>query len=309
MFLPTDDQRELQRGVRDVLAGVWPLEKLSGPPPATAEELHAVWSPLGDFGLWDLQGELGLGWADTVGVFEEFGRFLLPGPVVPTFLLAHLAVNAEPGPVTAAGEGDVPLVSGLSVSTWVALIGAEQVRLLRSDDLRANPLPAVDPLSSLHEVESWPDGIVLDIDAVEFVRRGALLTAAVQVGIAGRLTDLAVDYAKSREQFGRTIGGFQAVKHICADMYARAELARVAVQAAAVTLDDPEVGDVGRAVAGAKLLADEAATMNGRSCVQVHGGMGFTWEVPVHFFLKRAWRHATEWLTDDEAAEAVAVAL
>jgi alkylation response protein AidB-like acyl-CoA dehydrogenase len=62
-------------------------------------------------------------------------------------------------------------------------------------------------------------------------------------------------------------------------------------------------------VAGAKLLADEAATINGRSAVQVHGGMGFTWEVPVHFFLKRAWLHSTEFGTADDHAETVAALL
>jgi alkylation response protein AidB-like acyl-CoA dehydrogenase len=136
-----------------------------------------------------------------------------------------------------------------------------------------------------------------------------LLTAALQVGLAARLTELAVGYAKTREQFGRVIGSFQAVKHLCADMFVRTELARVAVHAAAVTLDDPDAADGPRMVAGAKLLADEAATINGRSSVQVHGGMGFTWEVPVHFFLKRAWLHATEFGTAEDHAEDLALLL
>src|SRR5437764_1503223 len=126
------------------------------------------------------------------------------------------------------------------------------------------------------------------------------------LGLATRMTELAVDYAKQREQFGQVIGSFQAVKHLCADMFVRAELARAAVHAAAVTIDDPTVGDAARAVAGAKLLADEAATVNARSCVQVHGGMGFTWEVPVHFFVRRAWVLATEFGTSDDHAEQVA---
>jgi alkylation response protein AidB-like acyl-CoA dehydrogenase len=86
----------------------------------------------------------------------------------------------------------------------------------------------------------------------------------------------------------------------------RTEVARAAVHAAAVTLDDPDVADPARAVSGAKLLADEAATANTRSSVQVHGGMGFTWEVPVHFFLKRAWVHATEFGSAERHAEHIA---
>ena len=74
-------------------------------------------------------------------------------------------------------------------------------------------------------------------------RDGAVLTAALQVGVAAWATDLAVGYAKQRHQFGRPIGGFQAVKHLCADMAVRAEVARCAVQAAAVTVDQPDVGD------------------------------------------------------------------
>src|SRR5437763_1343328 len=97
-------------------------------------------------------------------------------------------------------------------------------------------------------------GVRARLAARRLRREGAVLTAALQVGIATRLTELAVDYAKQREQFGRTIGSFQAVKHLCADMFVRAELARVAVHAAAVMLDDGD-GDADRAVAGAKLLA------------------------------------------------------
>ncbi|MFD6811532.1 acyl-CoA dehydrogenase family protein, partial [Streptomyces anthocyanicus] len=96
-----------------------------------------------------------------------------------------------------------------------------------------------------------------------------LLTAAEQVGTAAWCTDAAVAHAGRREQFGQLIGGFQAVKHLCAGMLVRTELARAAVHGAAVTADPVEI-------AGAKLLADEAAVANARDCLQVHGGMGFT---------------------------------
>jgi alkylation response protein AidB-like acyl-CoA dehydrogenase len=110
-----------------------------------------------------------------------------------------------------------------------------------------------------------------------------------------------VAYAKERHQFGKPIGSFQAVKHMCADMLVRAEVARAAVHAAACLADAPDVARteaeaagcaprrlLTRSVAGAKLLADEAALANARASIQVHGGMGFTWEVPLHLHLKRA---------------------
>jgi alkylation response protein AidB-like acyl-CoA dehydrogenase len=94
-----------------------------------------------------------------------------------------------------------------------------------------------------------------------------------------------VQHARTREQFGRPVGAFQAVKHLCAELLVRVEVARAAVYAAAVTADPVDV-------AAARLLADEAAVRGARDCLQVHGGMGFTWEADVHLCLKRAWVRA-----------------
>lgn len=95
-------------------------------------------------------------------------------------------------------------------------------------------------------------------------------------------------YAGQRQQFGRPIGSFQAVKHLCADMLVRAETARASVHAAAVTAEQPEVGDAARAAAGAALVAGDNANANAKACLQVHGGVGFTWDLPVHLYLTRA---------------------
>ena len=300
-FLPTPEQLELQRGVRELLDARWPLDKL----PAGFDP--SVWNALVETGVFSLRTELELGLADTVLVFEELGRACVPGPLVATALMD----GRTDGPVTFLDAADAPLlVPHLDVSTSVLVLDGAEARLCTASSLAGAVVDEpVDPLTPLHEVVELPSGqtvVASEADVVRLRRDGALLTAALQVGIAARLTELAVDYAKQREQFGRTIGSFQAVKHICADMFVRTELARVAVHAAAVTCDDSSVGDASRAVAGAKLLADEAATVNSRSCVQVHGGMGFTWEVPVHFFLKRAWLHATEFGTADDHAEALA---
>jgi alkylation response protein AidB-like acyl-CoA dehydrogenase len=88
----------------------------------------------------------------------------------------------------------------------------------------------------------------------------------------------------------------------------RTEVTRAAVYAAAVTVDQPEVGDPLVAAAGATLLADEAAVTTGRSCIQVHGGMGFAWEVPAHLAYKRARVLATQFSTDGQLAESLAAA-
>ena len=118
---------------------------------------------------------------------------------------------------------------------------------------------------------------------------GTVLAAAQLVGVAQGALDVASAYALERHQFGAPIGSFQAVKHLLADMYVRVELARSATYAAAAVFDDDRAGDVTTAASTAKLLAGEAGIANGRTAVQVLGGMGFTWQMAPHYFLKRAW--------------------
>jgi alkylation response protein AidB-like acyl-CoA dehydrogenase len=163
----------------------------------------------------------------------------------------------------------------------------------------------------MHQVAELPAGTTIADASVaaEWRQWGATLTAAQLLGLADGALQLAVAYAKEREQFGRPIGSFQAVKHLCADMLTRVELARSAVYAAAVTLDGRGVDDPQRMVAAAKITAGEAALANGKSCIQVHGGMGFTAEVDAHFYLKRAFVLDTWFGSVDAHAEAVAATL
>jgi len=169
----------------------------------------------------------------------------------------------------------------------------------------ATPL---DPLTPVHHVGELPRGDSLgDAAAAARLRlEGAALAAGQLLGICEATVELAVAYAKEREQFGRPIGSFQAMKHLLADMFVRQEATRAAAYAGGVTLDQPDVGDVERCVAGAKLVAGEAAVKNARACIQVHGGMGYTWEVPVHYYLKRAYVLASQFGDAEERAGDVA---
>jgi alkylation response protein AidB-like acyl-CoA dehydrogenase len=113
------------------------------------------------------------------------------------------------------------------------------------------------------------------------------MAAAESVGVAARVTAMAVDYAKERKQFGRPIGANQAVSHACAQMYLETEGARNVTLWAAWALDhDPEAARL--ASYSAKAYASDAAVGVCRSALQVHGGIGFTWEHDLHLFLKRA---------------------
>ncbi|MFI9767017.1 acyl-CoA dehydrogenase family protein [Streptomyces sp. NPDC052415] len=266
-FQLTEDQQALRAGMRELLDRRFGAAALRA---AAAEPVldRALWRELGRAGFFALRvaeadGGVGLGMPEAVLAFEEAGRALLPGPLTAT----HLAAGSVPG--AAGGETVVAAVDGPLVE-WLA--GADVVL---GDATGAVPLRSVDPLTPLHRVPV-PRGTD---------PRAVLLTAAEQLGTAMRVCELAAQHARTREQFGRPVGAFQAVQHLCADMLVRAETARAAVYAAAVTEDPADI-------AAARLLADEAAVRGARDCLQVHGGMGFTWECEVHLHLKRAWVRA-----------------
>ena len=258
----------------------------------------------------------GFGWADASVVFEELGRAVVPGPLVWSYL-AHDGSPADGvvGGIESAGRRAPWLVEHLDALDALLVLDDGGVRLVdrrRVDGASALDWP-LDPSPRCTGSRRSPPATAVGAERpwrCRWRRQGAVLTAAfLRRHGPGARADLAVAYAKERAQFDRPIGSFQAVKHLLADMVVRAEVARAAVYAAACTLDDPDLGDLDRAVSGAKLLAGEAAIDNGKSATQVHGGMGFTWEVDVHLYLKRAWVLDTQFGSVDHHADAVASSL
>ncbi|MFD6111668.1 acyl-CoA dehydrogenase family protein [Streptomyces yangpuensis] len=305
-FQPTEDQRNLRAGVRDLLEGRYGREALRASVDSGTAVDRGLWRELGAAGFFALrlpesEGGVGLGLPEAAVVFEEAGRALVPGPLVAT----HLAAGVVPG----AAAGTAVVTAFDLGGDLVAYLG-EADAVLGADGLPdGEPVRAADPLTPLHRVRrrggAAAPGVAPGVGSAygaAYVAEGALLTAALQVGSALRTVELAVRYAGEREQFGQPIGAFQAVKHSCAQMLVRAEVARTAVYAAAVTGEPGEV-------AAAKLLADEAAVRGARDCLQVYGGMGFTWEADVHLHLKRAWVRAEQWRTAAEAEELLAAEL
>ncbi len=299
------DQEALRDGVRSLCDGRFPPKRVRDGFDG------AVWRELGDAGVLSLRSD-GFGRADAVVVFEELGRALVPGPVVWGYLAHGLVDGVVGGSERELGDGDGPIfVEHRDAIDALAVVGTDGVRVVAASAL-GEGVPAdrpLDPLTPVHRIARLPDGgeQLGGRELADAWRRdGAVATAAFVVGLARACTDLSVAYAHERRQFDRPIGSFQAVKHILADMAVRTELARAAVHAAACTLDDPGVGDATRAVAGAKLLAGEAAVANGLAATQVHGGMGFTWEVDVHLYLKRAWALGTVFGTSGQHADTVA---
>jgi alkylation response protein AidB-like acyl-CoA dehydrogenase len=303
-FRVTEDQEALRDGLRAFCDGRVPVETLRELEQKPGLD-RSLWAELAEMGVFSLRvpeadGGVGLGMADAVLAFAELGRRLVPGPLV----WSHLA--AASGLVDGAATGQT-VVGGLDLvshpdAPWLVeyLESLDVVLLLQPDGVyRVDPgllsaeavATPLDPLTPVHHVASLLEGErvagAADVDRLH--REGAALAAALMLGIAEATQEMATEYAKGREQFGRPIAGFQSIKHILADMFVRQEVARAAVYAAGATLDDPEVGDPTRAASSAKASAGEAAMRNSRDCIQVHGGMGYTWEVPAHYYLKRTW--------------------
>ncbi|MGQ4377841.1 acyl-CoA dehydrogenase family protein [Streptomyces sp. SAS_267] len=310
-FRLTEDQRALRQGIRDLFEGRFGREALraavdradakrgAGAPEradgkGTAGRREGtdggrrgsgrvldreLWHELGAAGFFALrlpeaEGGVGQGLPEAVLAFEEAGRVLLPGPLIAT----HLAA----GTVAGAAAGDVVVTSADGgLVEWL-----EEADVVRGDVTGAEPMVPVDPLTPLHRLPVTdgrpPGGGVLGAARTPDGLLASLFTAAEQLGSAARTCESAVQHARTREQFGQPIGAFQAVQHLCAGMLARVEVARAAVYAASVTADPVDI-------AAARLLADRAAVRGARDCLQVHGGMGFTWESDVHLHLKRAW--------------------
>ncbi|MFJ2090152.1 acyl-CoA dehydrogenase family protein [Streptomyces sp. NPDC087901] len=312
-FQLSEDQRALRAGIRDLLAGRFGRDRMRAAHENGGGADRALWRELGAAGFFALRlpeeaGGVGLGLPESVLLFEEVGRALLPGPLAATQLAAGAVKGAAEGEaVVALAQAGRP-VGHLEGADALLVLDGDRTRVVTGTVLRqvvdgARPVRSLDPGTPLWRV---PDLAAYGgeplADGARLRWEGALLTAAEQLGSSTRSLEAAVQHAGEREQFGAPIGAFQAVKHLCAGMLVRSEPARSAVYAAAVTGDPVEA-------AGAKLLADEAAVDNARDCLQVHGGMGFTWEADVHLRLKRAWLRAGQWVTAADAEEALAADL
>ena len=309
-FERSDDQVALVDALQSLLAGRFDRATVRGLEPYGGVE-RGLWHALGDFGVFAL-GEEGLGWADAVLVFEQLGRALVPGPLVATALASTVIDGAATGERVVGlveRDDDGPLlVEYLDALDDLLVLDRDGVWRVDPADVDASGVPPLDPLVPIARVDAVPDGTCMADAAARaaWQARGAVLTSALQLGVAAGACELATAYAKERRQFDKPIGQFQAVKHLCADMVSRVEVCRAIVYYAGVCLDDPDVGDVARAAASARVLAVTASGDNARDCIQVHGGMGYTWEVDAHLFAKRAYVLATSFGAVEEHEELLA---
>jgi alkylation response protein AidB-like acyl-CoA dehydrogenase len=299
----SDEQNALAESVRGFAEQARLTAAARAAADSTSEALPDSWSAIAAQELFALPFDAQV--SDVCVAVEELGRALAPGPIVPTLLAAILirrygeeklraSVEAglRDGSFSAAVSVNGQLVGGSSVSTLVMPVDGRWCAV-DTLGLAVTSVPGIDltrRIAKADGVEVDPDRVLTGLIDDEVMATAAVIFAAEAAGIAGACLDTAVDYAKVREQFGQPIGGFQAVKHRCADMLASLELAGAAAWDAAHGLDESEPGDPSRslAIAVAGAVAPTAAVDVAKSLIQVLGGIGFTWEHDAHLYLKRA---------------------
>lgn len=309
-FSLNEDQRMMAEAVGRMLAEVGQPSRLRALLDAGEQFDADRWSAIVEMGLPGLLapeavGGAGLGRIEMALVAQAAGMAILPEPLVehagvavPILAAASvLPADALTGSIVAVGHPAHRGVLGADKAAHLLLPAADGYHLIPRDAADLHPLTSIDPFRRVSDV-SWTARSSTHVADTASLDRaldlGALFAAAQLIGIAQKAVDLAVAYAADRAQFGKPIGSFQAVKHLLANAQVKIEFARPVVHAAAAMEDGP----LARArISHAKLAATAAADAATHAAVQVHGAMGFSWEVDAHLLLKRSLALGQTWGT------------
>ncbi len=325
-FELSEDQALLRDSTRDFFASEWPIEKsrrtMEQEP--RGYDLNS-WKRLAELGYLGLilpesAGGQGLGAIELAIVLEEVGRACVPGPYLDVMLAAALlaAAGGQDVLLTEIGAGsklatiarEDTVFTGSKHATTICDGGrirgtkyfvpfAEQTDALlvtTADDIllahapfSVTPLPTLDIAQRFGKVAL--DHAATRIGPVTLLERvdqlAAVGAAAALLGIMSRALEMTLDYVRTRQAFGRPIGSFQALQHRMADMMLKTESTRSAVYRAAWCFDTNDA-DTALACAAAKAYAGDSSRLVCGEAIQMHGGIGFTWELDLHFYFKRA---------------------
>jgi alkylation response protein AidB-like acyl-CoA dehydrogenase len=280
-FTFTPEQEALREQARAYLA--------DKPEPSWAELAELGWTGVS---AAEELGGAGLTFVEEAVLFEELGRTLYRGPYFSTIGVALPALPDELRSEVASGEASWtlafgPLVPDLDTADRIAMVGGDGIYELEGAEREV--LETTDETRSLGVVRGGQPGRRLaDSGVITEIRDRTLAALAIEAcGVARRALEYAIEHVSEREQFGKKIGSYQAVSHPIADAYTRLELARsLSLWAAWCVAEEDEQRAV--AAASAKSFASEAAVAVCETAIQVHGGIGFTWEHVLHRLYKRA---------------------
>jgi alkylation response protein AidB-like acyl-CoA dehydrogenase len=273
---------------------------------------YAGLADLGTFGVAIPEDRGGAGGtvSDLCAMVDEAAAAMVPGPVATTALATLVVTDPDLLEALSTGErtagvaldAEISLAGDSATGSAAYVLGAEGRGLMllpagdavvlvdaTAEGVTLEPLPATDFSRPLARVTL--DGApvtTLPVSRRRFEDLTATMLAAEAAGVARWQLRTATDYAKVREQFGKPIGSFQAVKHMCAEMLLRAEQVSVSAADAARAADDDDERQLSIAAAVAAAAGIEAAKANAKDCIQVLGGIGITWEHDAHLYLRRA---------------------
>jgi alkylation response protein AidB-like acyl-CoA dehydrogenase len=306
----TDDQKEIQRTARELLADRSRFERVREHAESGRSD-DALWRELCELGwpgiaISETHGGQGLGLIELAILCEELGATVAAVPFLPSVLastliehagsleqcerlLPGLASGESSGALGVAADGTAELVIGAADAATIVLVEDETTaRVLAPGDATVTSIASIDPTRSAARVSVAADaGEELEGDVAAALDRALVAVSSELVGVCQRALTMTVDYVKERRQFGVPVGSYQAVSHRCAQMLLETEMARSTTGYAAWCAD-AEPASLAEAAALAKAAASAAGREVTASAIQAHGGIGFTWEADVHWLYKRA---------------------
>ncbi len=321
----TDDQQAIKRTAKDLLADRFKPERVRELAEAKAYDDEA-WKEMCELGwagifIDEEHGGQELGTVELIILLEELGYALAPVPFLSN-AAAGLAIQAAgsdeqrgrwlPGLASGGLRGTVGLVKGgearlvpdAAEADLIVLAGEDGAFVAERSGAEVEAFDALDGIRRFGRVRA-DGGEQLPGDVQPALDRICVALAAENVGVGQRAMEMAVDYARERKQFDRPIGSYQAVSHRCAQMLLEVEGSRSAAYYAAWCADsEPE--SLAQAASMAKAYASDSGWRVCTSSLQVHGGIGFTWEHDLHFYLKRAKTNALMFGSAAEHRERVA---
>jgi len=303
----SDEQRDIKSTAREFLASRFKPERVRELAESDSPYDDAVWREMCELGwpgiaIAEAHGGQGLGAVELVILLEETGYALAPSPLISNAYAGAVIQAAGsdeqqarwlPGIASGEARGAAeltrdpePVLGAANGAAILVLADGEGAKLVEPGDAEVERLELIDRTRAYFQVRA-NGGEPLPGDVVAAASVGQVALSAELVGVAQRALDMSVSYAKEREQFGRPIGAYQAVSHRLAEMLWEVEEARSLTYYAAWCADSqPE--SLPLAASMAKARSSDAASAVTHQAIQTLGGIGFTWEHDIHFFLKRA---------------------
>jgi len=272
--------------------------------------------------LPEKKGGLGMDQVTLAMMVEEMGYAGLPEPVAEQIFLVNDVIPFLPKNITEAVESNYndgtqyialahPLAPNplfLNDAAGLILLDSSECKFIAKDDMDFEIISSNDPSRELFKVSSMNDAISTSENFDELnsavSSRGSLMTAALLIGLAQKMIDLSSVYVLDRAQFGKPIGSFQAVKHMLADVAVKIEFAKPAVYRAAYSLSQNNPKSALHC-AHAKLMCTQAAELACKNSIQAHGAMGYTWEMDLHIYMRKAWSMMACWGNEDRQQELI----